>query len=164
MSAAANIVGWLYVAVLVAMMASDVFQRRLPNWGIGLLVVLFVAAVLLGRAPTPLWSALAAGAIALAVGIGLYALGFVGAGDAKLFGAVGLFAGLAHLAPLALITALAGGALALVVIIARPKRTMQALTTRGRAEGKGKSVPYGVPISIAAIAVAWMSGLITWTA
>jgi len=160
MSAAAIPVAVAYVVLLLTIMASDILRRRIPNWSVLALLALFATAMIVGRPPAPLGSALAAAAIALAVGVGLHAVGWVGAGDAKLFGAVGLFAGLSQLASLALYTALAGGLIAVGLLVVRPKQTLAGLTARGRAEGKGRNIPYGVPISLAALLVSWITGFI----
>lgn len=149
-----------YVLLLVAIMASDILRRRIPNWAVLALLAVFAVAAILGQSPAPLSSALAGAGIALAVGVGLYAMGWVGAGDAKLFAVLGLFTGLAQLGPLALYTALAGGLMAIGLLVFRTKNTLAGLTARGRAEGKGRSIPYGVAIGLAALAVAWNTGFI----
>lgn len=150
-----------YVALLVLIMQSDVRSRRIPNWTVLALLGVFAAASLTGQIAAPLWSSAAAAVIAFAVGFGLYAVRVIGAGDAKLFAAAALFAGLGHLAPLALFTALAGGALALAMLAARPKQALRGLTAAGRAEAKG-GVPYGVPICVAAALTSWQAGFLAW--
>ncbi len=149
---------WAVAVVLTGLLifasVSDVRSRRIPNWTVAAIGVLFIPWALvnppLGAA---LW-ALAAGAIALAVGVVLYAMGMVGAGDSKLFAAVALFAGLGRLLPLGLATALAGGLLALISLASRPRRAMVMLTMRGKGDF-GRGIPYGVAISLAAALVVW---------
>jgi prepilin peptidase CpaA len=148
-----------YIALLLMIVFSDVRSRRIPNWMVLALLGVFVAASLTGQLSTPLWSSMVAAAIAIIVGFCLYASRVMGAGDAKLFGAVALFAGLGHLVPLAVFTAIAGGVLALAMLAARPKRALRGLTASGRAEGK-TGVPYGVPICAAAALTSWQTGFL----
>lgn len=143
----------LFTAALGWAAVSDIRVRRIPNWTVLAILGLFGPWALMSTAAWVLW-ALAAGAIALAVGFGLYALGMVGAGDSKLFAVVALFAGLGHLPLLSLATALAGGAMAAVSLVARPRRAMVMLALRGKGDF-GRGIPYGVAIAVAGALVVW---------
>jgi prepilin peptidase CpaA len=149
-----------FVVLLGAAALSDLFRRKIPNWAVLALVGLYVVAAFTGVAPTGPWLALGAAVIAFPITYGLYHFGIKGAGDAKLFTAAALFAGLTWLLQFALITALLGGVLAIGYLALRPRRAMRGLTTAGRAEGAGLGVPYGVPIAFAAVAVAMLSGFL----
>jgi prepilin peptidase CpaA len=149
-----------YVVLLVLIMVSDVRSRRIPNWTVLALIAVFAAASLTGQMSAPLWSSAAAAAIAFGVGFGLYAARFVGAGDAKLFGAAALFAGLGGLGGLALSTALLGGVFALGMLLARPKRALQAIKASSGKRPQG-GLPYGVPICLAAALTSWQAGFLT---
>jgi len=92
-------------------------------------------------------SAAVAGAIAFAVGYGLYVFKVIGAGDAKLFAALALFAGLSHLPLFALATVWTGGLMALVSLAAKPRRAMIMFAMRGQGE-HGRGIPYGVAIGV----------------
>ena len=147
----------LYAALLLIAAAYDFFQRRIPNWTvIGLLLVFLLAAVM-GHPPAPWTSSLAAFALALAGSGVLYLLGWIGAGDSKLFAAAALFAGMAHLPLLFVGTALAGGVYALAVLCIRPKEVMRGMTARGRTDGKLRGIPYGVAIAAGALITGYMS-------
>jgi prepilin peptidase CpaA len=148
-----------YVALLVLIMVSDVRSRRIPNWAVLALIAVFAAASLTGQMSAPLWSSAAAAVIAFGVGFGLYAAHVVGAGDAKLFAAAALFAGLGGLAGLALSTALLGGLLALGMLIARRKYALRALKPGDGERGQG-GLPYGVPICLAAALTSWQAGFL----
>jgi prepilin peptidase CpaA len=143
-------VAGLYAIVLIAAAVSDVRRRRIPNWTVIALLVLFVPWIFVGPAVSFTW-ALAAFAIALVASLALYLLNVIGAGDSKLFAAVALFAGMKGLGALALATALIGGVIAIGVMLVNPKRVLRGLTAKGRAEQKG--IPYGVPIALAALLV-----------
>ena len=116
------------------------------------LVATWVVAVIANLPPASLTSGAAAAAIGLAATFGLYWFGILGAGDAKLFAAVALFMGLTHLAAFAVLTAIAGGLLAILFFILSPKKVLRGLTKQGRAENKGAGIPYGVAIALGAIA------------
>jgi prepilin peptidase CpaA len=77
-----------------------------------------------------LFTALAAGIICGLVFLVFYLAGGMGAGDVKLIMAVGCIAGLSHVAYLLVLTALSGGAMAIVLAVARG-RLQQTLTNVG---------------------------------
>ncbi|WP_198087318.1 prepilin peptidase [Variovorax sp. E3] len=86
----------LFVAVY------DFRQRRVPNWLVLAGATVALAALALGMQPFGLeWSTALTGA---AVGFGalllFYAVGFMGAGDVKFAGALGLWVGLPALLPI----------------------------------------------------------------
>jgi len=147
------IVAGLFTLTLVWAAVSDIRTRTIPNWTALAVIGLFVLLALLNGW---VWAehAILAGFIALAVGVGLYALGVVGAGDAKLFAAVALFTGLDHLLPLGLVTSLVGGAIAVVSLALRPRRALVMFALGGKGDF-GRGIPYGVPIAIAGIVLVW---------
>ncbi len=149
------IVAGLLTLTLIWAAVSDIRTRTIPNWTVLAVIGLFVPWALLNWGP---WAehALMAGVIALAVGVGLYALGVVGAGDAKLFAAVALFTGLDHLLTLGLATSLAGGVIAIVSLALRPRRALVMFALRGKGDF-GRGIPYGVAIAIAAILLVWVA-------
>jgi prepilin peptidase CpaA len=150
---------WAIAGLLTAALAwasiSDIRVRKIPNWTVLSVLVLFLPWAVMSTAPWVLW-ALAAGAIALVVSIALYAVGVVGAGDSKLFAAVALFVGMGHLAQLAIITALVGGVIAAISLLTRPRRALVMLNMRGKGDF-GRGVPYGVAIAVAGAAIVWIS-------
>jgi prepilin peptidase CpaA len=77
-----------------------------------------------------LFTALAAGIICGLVFLVFYIAGGMGAGDVKLIMAVGCIAGLSHVAYLLVLTALSGGAMAIVLAVSRG-RLQQTLTNVG---------------------------------
>jgi prepilin peptidase CpaA len=147
------VVASLFTLVLGWAATSDIRTRTIPNRAVLGLVVLFLPWALLNWG---VWDAeaLLAGLIALTIGVVLYALGVVGAGDAKLFGAVALFSGLGHLLPLGLVTALVGGVIALASLAARPRRALMMVMFRGKGDF-GRGIPYGVAIATAGGVVVW---------
>jgi prepilin peptidase CpaA len=97
----------------------DVRSRRIPNFITvpGFVLGLSLHLVLGGW--RQLLSALAAGVICGVVFLVFYLAGGMGAGDVKLMMAVGAIAGLSHVPYLLVLTALSGGAMAIVLALAR---------------------------------------------
>jgi prepilin peptidase CpaA len=147
----------LYSLVLVTAAVFDFFQRRIPNWAVVSLILLFIVYACLGLTLTTWTSSLAAFGVALAGSGALYLAGWLGAGDSKLFAAAALFAGLGNLLLLFVATVLAGGLYALVVLFIRPKEVLRGMTARGRAEGKLRGIPYGVAIAAGALVTAYLT-------
>ncbi|HEY0757646.1 MAG TPA: prepilin peptidase [Acidisarcina sp.] len=90
----------------------DVKSRRVPNRLTGPALLLGLLLHLFCGGWRGLGSAAAAGLIAGAVFLVFYLAGGMGAGDVKLMAAVAALAGLPHVTPLLLLTAIAGGVLA----------------------------------------------------
>jgi prepilin peptidase CpaA len=139
--------------VLLWAATTDIVSRIIPNRAVLALVGLFVLWALVGKGVS-LGPDLLAGAIALAVGYLFYAFKVMGGGDAKLFAATALFTGLGYLPALALMTVLAGGVIAAVMLATRPRRAVAMLTMRGKGDF-GRGVPYGVAIAIGGVYVFW---------
>ena len=155
----------LAVPPVVAVMAAvrDLTTMTIPNWMSLVLAALFLpAALVAGLAWLSILTHLGIGAAALAVGIGLFALRVLGGGDAKIMAALILWLGPAAVLPFLLWTAIAGGALALILLTARSR--LPALAGIGPAwvgrlmEPKG-DIPYGVAICLGALKAWPISGL-----
>src|SRR2546425_6821108 len=109
---------------------TDLRTRRIPNWitvsgaavGLGLHIVY-------GGASGAMQS-LAGAALGLAIFLGLYAAGGMGAGDVKLFGAVGAFAGPQALILVFVFTGLLGGIAGVALALWRG-RLRQTLSRAG---------------------------------
>lgn len=100
--------------VLVLAMAWDVSQKRIPNWlTVGGTVAALITRGFMGF--EALGSGLLGGALGLALGLLLFAIGAMGAGDGKLLGTVGAFLGFAGFVQALPLIGLAGGLLALAV-------------------------------------------------
>lgn len=147
----------LFLALLAFVGVSDIARRKIPNWSVLALIAVWIGAAIAGQAIGPWNLALAAAAIAFAIGYGLYHFGLMGAGDAKLFTAAALFVNLKWMILFGAATALMGGVLAILYLMIRPRKAMRGLTAAGRAEALQKSsgIPYGVPIAMAAALTAY---------
>ena len=146
--AARWIVAGLFAIILIIASISDIRYRRIPNWCVVVLLVLFIPWIFVGTEVSVLLS-LAAFAIFMAAGIVLYAFGIWGAGDSKLIAAVALFVGWTRLPLFLFATALAGGILALVIILWHAPR-VRAMLNVPAPDKTRRNVPYGVAIAAGA--------------
>lgn len=125
----------------------DMRSRTISNlWSIALLVLGGIAFVLLPTAH--LGAHLASFGIMLAAGVGLFALGWFGGGDAKFAAAAALAFRIGDLLTFVFATVLLGGLVAILSML-RPG-TMQ--------ERRQRRIPYGVPIALGAIWTALRHG------
>jgi prepilin peptidase CpaA len=156
----------VFPALAIVAALSDATTMTIPNWISALLVVAFFPAALAVGLPAPvigLSVALCFGA--LVIGMGMFALHWIGGGDAKLFAASALWLGLAGAAPFLVWTAIAGGVLALALLGAR--RMASDIGVPFRQPGwmerllapKG-DIPYGIAIAAGALAAFPQSGLV----
>lgn len=156
----------VFGVMLAAAAASDIRGRRVPN---RLNLAILVGGLLLAR-PWPLsMGALAGGIGGLAVGMAIwfpmYLLRLVGAGDVKLLAASSVWLGASGAVAASIGTALAGGLLGLVWIVARQGvgPAILALSHALRAPSllqlrpmdRRETVPYAVAIAIG-VSLAWL--------
>ena len=137
--------------LLVVVSVSDIRDRRIPNWTVIAIAILFVPWIFVDSGVSVL-SSLEAALIAFAASCALYVFRVVGAGDSKLLTVTALFAGMAKLPHFLVLVALAGGAIAAVGLLARPARAAVMFHMRGKGDF-GRGVPYGVAIAIATMAI-----------
>jgi prepilin peptidase CpaA len=104
---------WPVLLVVVVATATDLRSRRIPNW----LVLPFLAAGLGASAWLHGWQGLGRSAAGMALGLVLFGVlflaGGMGAGDVKLCAAIGAWIGPGQLFLALVLTALAGGLMAL---------------------------------------------------
>jgi prepilin peptidase CpaA len=144
-------------ALLLAAAGWDIASFTIPNFLQLALIVAFAAFVVAARmAPATIGAHLLAGFLGLVVGFTLFALGYIGGGDAKLFACVVLWLGFANLLDYALVASLLGGALTVLFIALRRLPLPAGLT--GQAwilrlhDGKG-GIPYGVALAAGAFVI-----------
>jgi prepilin peptidase CpaA len=152
-----TIVLGLFAALVIGAAVRDLASFTIPNWISIALAVAFAPAALLVGVPLPdIGVDLAVGAGMLVVGAGMFALGWIGGGDAKLMASAALWVGLKGLAPFSIYTALAGGLLALALVALR-SAWLRPLAAAGpgwtqRLATPGEAAPYGVAIAVGALA------------
>jgi prepilin peptidase CpaA len=107
----------IFVPLAVAFTYMDVRYRRIPN---RLVLITLIAGVSLNTilgGPSGFLVSLGGFALAFGLMLVLHIFGTMGAGDVKLFAAIGAFSGLRLVLPTLMIVALTGGVLALVKMI-----------------------------------------------
>ena len=151
--------------VIVAAM-KDATSFTIPNWIPLALVGAFApAALVVHLSMGALGMSLIAGVIALLCGMGMFAMGWCGGGDAKLMAAAALWLGWSGVLPFLAVTGLAGGALALALMSAR-NGTLAAYasgapTWARRLFTPGEDLPYGLAIAAGALAAFPSSALLS---
>jgi len=130
-------------------------SNAIPLAVAGAAIVKWIAVGQIGPA---LW-ALAAAAVALAISAFLFAQGWLGGGDVKLLSAAILLIG-APATPLFLVgMALIGGVIAAAMMVARAAKRAPADAAEER-----PTVPYGVAIAVAAVAILALEWREAWSA
>jgi prepilin peptidase CpaA len=153
---AAELVVIVVLPVLLALAAGwDLASYTIPNRLQLALVAAFAIFVLAaGMTPAMLGWHLLAGFLGLAVGFTLFALGFVGGGDVKLFAAIALWLGFdLDLMDYMLIASLLGGALTLILVALRQVPLPARLTGQSwllRLHDQRAGIPYGVALAAGA--------------
>lgn len=169
--------GVVFVVLVVLACLSDVRRRRIPN-GLTLVIALGGIAFSLVRLGVVQGAiaALTGIAVGLAIWIGFYAVGVMGAGDVKFFAAASAWLGPAASWRAALIAAGVGGVLAVLFLLrdSRLRTTVQrlALLPLSRSldvtsvkemtgsEAK-RQLPYGVAMGIGLVVVAMFPGVLS---
>ncbi len=135
----------------------DLVSYTIPNRLSLALVASFAVFALLSGLPFPLLGGhLAAGAVALAAGFSLFAAGYIGGGDAKLFTVTALWFGFADLPSYALVAALFGGVLTLAILMGRRLPLPAGLLGQAwlvRLHDGHSGIPYGVALAAGALYV-----------
>jgi|CXWL01.1.fsa_nt_gi prepilin peptidase CpaA len=138
-----------FSGLLIFAAGSDVATMTIPNWVSLALAGLFpVAALATGLPLSTIGLHLLFGTAMLALGFLLFQINVFGGGDAKLIAAAAVWTGFAAFGQFALWTALAGGLMAVALVITRwrvkPAETRPAFINRLLKLRGG--VPYGVAI------------------
>lgn len=138
-------------AAMIGAAAYDVATLTIPNWISLVLIALFpLVAFSAGIGWSEIGVHVAVGFGALVLGIGLFAARLIGGGDAKLFAAIALYMGGAGIGPYVFAVAVAGGALACVLLLARwiASHGMAArFVWLSHLTKAGAGIPYGIAIA-----------------
>lgn len=159
---------FLLPGVVAFAAAMDLFTLTIPNRvSIVMTLAFFPVAWLAGIGWIAVADHLAAGAAVLALGIGLFALGWFGGGDAKLLAAIALWLGTENLVAYFLYVAVAGGMLAILFGVVRQVPLPRQLLGEQwalRLHRPGGGIPYGIALSAGALLVypqtVWFASLV----
>ncbi len=153
-------VGLGLLTLLAAAALGDLRHRRIDNRICAALLALWPAYLVVTPAPVPILAGLGVGTAVLVVAVVLWHRRLIGGGDAKLLAVLAVWAGPGRVVPFLLVTAVAGGALALAWLwhrrigwtllvpfhaaLAGRLPSWLAASSAGRPAG----LPYGVAIAI----------------
>lgn len=146
----------VFAGLVVVGAVRDLTTYTIPNWiSLALAAAFLPAALVAGESWSTIGLSVLVGVGMLAVGIVMFALGWIGGGDAKLMAAASMWLGLQGLTPFVLYTGLAGGALALMLLAAR-STWLRPFAAVGpgwvdRLATPGGATPYGVAIAVGAL-------------
>jgi len=156
MSLIAALTALVLPALVIVAAVKDLTSFTIPNWISLALAGAFPVAALSAGLPLPqIGLHLGVGAGALVFGMVLFALRWIGGGDAKLFAAAALWLGWTALTPFLLVTLLAGGALSLGLLSLRAP-LIRPFVLSGpawfvRLAEPEEGVPYGLAIAAGAL-------------
>ena len=147
----------VFPALVIVAAMRDATSFTIPNWISAALVLSFPVAALVAGLPLSQAGLCAATfAVMLICAMGMFAAGWIGGGDAKLMAAAALWIGWPGTFNYVLITAVAGGALAVGLMMARQSGAGMAVATGpawlARLLDPKEAAPYGVAIAAGALA------------
>lgn len=147
----------IFPLVMAFAAAYDLFSMTLPNWiSLALVAGFAVLAPLvgIGWSTAGLHVALALGA--LVVTFGMFSMGWIGGGDAKLFAATCLWLGPEQMLAYTLYAAILGGLLTIVLLVMRSlplPATLYSQEWISRLHDSKQGVPYGIALAGAGLLV-----------
>lgn len=146
---------FVFPALVILGGVYDLTTMTIPNWiSVALLGAFIPVALMVGLSWQDMAVALGLGFAALVIGIALFAFKVLGGGDAKIMAASALWLGLSGILPFLAVTALAGGALSLLLLGARKWAPVLPVVfpdwMKRLLQPKG-DIPYGVAIAVGAV-------------
>lgn len=137
---------YIFVALLVAAAAQDIWKMKISNYFVlGLLVAAVATAIMVGP-EIDLWKNLAILVVGLAIGTGVFAAGIMGGGDVKLTVAAAIWFLWADALIMLLMIAFAGVLVVIFSVVAR----FIGIGNKKR----GRLISYGIAVAIGAIGMA----------
>lgn len=147
---------FVFVSLFIVLMAiaaiQDILSYTISNWISLMAALVFCVFAVLTRMPLEnLIMHFATGAIVLVFGFVLFAMGVFGGGDAKLFAAASMWFAWPGVLSFAFYTAVAGGVLAVVILLGRQIQFKTPPKYIGHLLNKQAGIPYGVALFVGAV-------------
>jgi prepilin peptidase CpaA len=140
--------------LLVLAAGYDLASFTIPNFlNLAVIAVFPLFALAAGLTLPAVGLHLMAGFAGLALGFALFAFGWIGGGDAKLFAGVALWLGFKDFMPYALLASVCGGFLSLALLMARRWPLPEILARHAwiiRLHDAKSGIPYGVALAAGA--------------
>lgn len=134
---------------------SDLLTMKIANWiPLTLLAVYIVAALWTGTSISEIGLHLACGLTVLVATFGMFAMGWMGGGDAKLAAAAAVWLGWSQLLPFLAIGAILGGVLTLLILVYRNLPLPSFLVKQAwalRLHDRKAGIPYGIALGLAGL-------------
>jgi prepilin peptidase CpaA len=145
---------FIFAGCMLAASWSDLTSMTIPNW---ISLVLVAGFLILSPFAWQGWDVfgthILVGVVCFAIGVGMFALGWMGGGDAKLFAATSFWWVWPDLWVYLVFTAIAGGVLAIFLLVGRKYLPVKVLTTdwMHRLFKDEKKMPYGLALAFGAL-------------
>lgn len=140
--------------LLAAAAGWDLASFTIPNFlSLAVIAAFGLFAVAAGLSFPVIGWHLLAGLVGLVLGFMLFALGWIGGGDAKLFAGVALWFGFQDLMPYALIASICGGGLTIAIMLLRQVPLPENMARQGwilQLHDARSGIPYGVALAAGA--------------
>lgn len=147
----------VFSAAMIFAAVRDLMTMTIPNWLNALLAIAFFAAApLIGMPVAEIAVHASAGFALLLVGMGFFAMGWIGGGDAKFAAAASLWVGWGMALPYLMIASILGGGLTLLVLFYRNLPLPPFLLRQDwlvRLHDRKEGVPYGIALAAAGLLV-----------
>lgn len=155
----------LFPAAMIFAGVMDLFTLTIPNRvSVALVAGFFAAALVTGMSWQALGGHIAVGGAVLLIGFMLFAFGYVGGGDAKLLAAAALWFGTSQVLAYLMMVAVAGGMLAVLVLLYRaiiPPPFLMKQPWALRLHDRKSGIPYGLALAAGAL---WVYPTTAWFA
>ncbi|MEQ8446445.1 MAG: prepilin peptidase [Pelagibacterium sp.] len=151
----------LFALVFPLLMAfaacSDLLTMRISNMLVAAVIAGFIiVALIVGMSPALIGMHLAAGALVLAITFALFAMGWIGGGDAKLAAGIAMWMGFEFMLPFLLYASVLGGLLTFILLIGRRHALpgpLLGVSWIQRLHHPKTGVPYGIALAVGAMLV-----------
>jgi prepilin peptidase CpaA len=160
MTLLASAPGWLAAALFLLLLLAafeDLWRLQINDWVCGFIAASAFLAVAIDGPVDDLWENLLLFSLVLGLGTLLFVRGWMGGGDVKLLAASALWFDLALGWKMLMAVAIAGGAVAVLMMGLRRLPWSQSARAKFRSLQRHEGLPYGVAIAAGVIVVGLIS-------